>query len=65
MQKKLTNITADIKFIRACQTVYLVSTFANVKLVIRHENKKLKTKISRLIMKIELQNKYQQKNKIR
>ena len=45
--------------------MYLVSTFANVKLAIRQGNKKLKTKMSRLIMETELQKKYEQKNKIR
>ena len=43
--KQSKKVTADIKFIRTCKKEYLVPTFANLKLAIRHENKKLKPKI--------------------
>ena len=47
---------------RTFQKEYLVQTFANA---IRHRSKKLKTNISRFILEIELQSKYEQKKKIR
>ena len=49
---------------RTYKEEYSVPTSANAKLAIRHGNKKLKTEIS-LIMESELQNKYEEKKKIR
>ena len=50
---------------RTYKEEYSVPTSANAKLAIRHGNKKLKTEKSPLIMESELQNKYEEKKKIR
>ena len=58
---KLMKLQADIKFIKTCKKEYLVPTFAYVKLATRHGNKKLKLRLSKIIMEAELQQKHREK----
>ena len=51
-------LQADINFIKAYKKEYLVPTFANVKLATRSSNKKIKLRLSRIIMEAELQQKH-------
>ena len=55
---------ADIHFIKTCERGNIIPTFAKVKLSIKHGNKKLHSKIARLVMETELQAKHQTKKKI-
>ena len=45
---------ADIHFTKTCQLENIISTFANVKLSTKHGNKKVHSKIVRLVMETEL-----------
>ena len=56
---------ANIHFIKTCKRENIIPTFAKVKLSIKHANKKLHSKIARLVMERELQAKHQTKKKIK
>ena len=58
-------LQADINFIKAYKKEYLVPTFAKVKLATRSSNKKLKLRLSRIIMEAELQQKHREKSKVK
>ena len=61
---QLMKTEADIHFIKTCKQENIISTFAKVKLSIKHDNKKLNSKIARLVMETELQAKHQTKRKV-
>ena len=51
---RLMEMEADIHFIKTCQRENIISTFANVKLSTKHGNKKVHSKIVKLVMETEL-----------
>ena len=55
----------DIKFTKSCEKERLVPTFAKVKLSMKSDSYKLNSKISKLIMQTELENKHYEKRKLR
>ena len=56
-------IQAEIRFMKTCKVEHLTSTFANVKLATWPRNKKLKMKISCIIIETELQHNHCEKRK--
>ena len=58
-------IQEDITFIKKCKLENIIHTFAKVKLSIKSGNTKLHKRIARIVMETELQNKHQQKKKIK
>ena len=62
---KFEKLDADIAFIKLCKKEQLIPTFAKVNVSIRNGTYKLKTKIARLVMEMELQNKHREKRKLR
>ena len=55
----------DIKFTKSCKKEHLVPTFAKVKLSMKSGSYKLDSKISKLIIQTELENKHHEKRKLR
>ena len=54
LKTQLMKTEADIHFIKTCKRENIIPTFAEVKLSIKHGNKKLHSKTARLIMETEL-----------
>ena len=54
-------VQADIKCIKLCKQEHLISTFANIKLSLKHNNNKLKKCIARSAMETGIQNKHCEK----
>ena len=65
VKTKLMKVDQDIKFIKSCEKEHLVPTFAKFNLSIKSGSYKLKCKISKLMMQTELENKHQEKRKLR
>ena len=65
MTNKHTKIQLDIDFIKICKWEDLIPTFANVNVAIKHGTQKLKMKIVCAVMETEMQNKHDQKRKIK
>ena len=63
LKSKLMKIQAEITFIKTRKVEHLTSTFANVKLATWPRNKKLKMKISCIIIETELQHNHCEKRK--
>ena len=58
-------VQADIKVIKTCKSECLILIFVNVKLSIKSQKHKMKSKPARLIMETELHSKHDQKKKIK
>ena len=65
LKDKYMKIQEDITFIKKCKLENIIPTFAKVKLSIKSGNTKLHKRIARIVMETELQNKHQQKKKIK
>ena len=65
LKTRLMKTEADIHFIKTCKRENIIPTCAKVKLSIKHGNKKLHSKIARLVMETELQAKHHTKKKIK
>ena len=61
LKTKYMKAQADIKFIKLCKQEYLIPTFPNIKLPLKHSKNKLKKDISRILMETEIQNKHREK----
>ena len=64
-QLQLLKVQADIKVIKTCKSECLILIFVNVKLSIKSQKHKMKSKPARLIMETELHSKHDQKKKIK
>ena len=64
-KRKWFKISKDINFIKTCKIENLLPTFAKVKLAIKSGNKKIQRKTARIIMNMELQQKYHEKHKLK
>ena len=62
---KHTKIQFGIKFMKTCKRDELIPTFAKVNVAIKHGTQKLKIKLARVVMETEIQNKHDQKRKIK
>ena len=58
-------VVLDLKFIKTCKMEELISTFAYVRFSVKYGSAKLKEPISRIIMESEMQNKHQEKKKLK
>ena len=65
LKTRLIKREADIYFIKTCKRENIAPTFAKVKLSIKYGNKKLHSKIARLVMETELQAKHQTQKMIK
>ena len=65
LKTKFEKVTLDIKFNKICKREGLIPTFANVRLSIKHQNLKLKKRISRIVMENELQAKHHEKRNLK
>ena len=65
LKTKYQRVILDLKFIKTCKKEELVSTFANVRLSVKHGSAKLKKRTSRIIMESEMQVKYQENKKLK
>ena len=61
---RLMKTKADIQFIKTCKRENITPTFAKVKLSIKNGNRKLQSRITKLVMQTELQAKHRTKKKI-
>ena len=55
---------ADIEFIKHCKSEN-IPTFAKVNVSLKHSNHKLKSRIAKIVMEAELQNKHCEKKKLK
>ena len=65
LKTKYQRVILDLKFIKTCKKEELVSTFANVRLSVKHGSAKLKKRTSRIIMESKMQVKYQENKKLK
>ena len=62
---KYSKVNQDINFIKTCRRENLIPTFAKVKIAIKINNDKLKKKLARVILDTELQQKHNQRRKVK
>ena len=62
---KYSKVNQDINFIKTCRRENLIPTFAKVKIAIKINNDKLKQKLARVILDTELQQKHNQRRKVK
>ena len=62
---KYSKVNQDINFIKTCRRENLIPTFAKVKIAIKINNDKLKQKLARVILDTELQQKRNQRRKVK
>ena len=62
---KYSKVNQDINFIKTCRRENLIPTFAKVKIAIKINNGKLKQKLARVILDTELQQKHNQRRKVK
>ena len=62
---KYSKVNQDINYIKTCRRENLIPTFAKVKIVIKIDNDKLKQKLARVILDTELQQKHNQRRKVK
>ena len=65
VKKKYSKVNQDINFIKTCRRENLLPTFAKVKIAIKINNNKLKQKLARIILDTELQQKHNQRRKLK
>ena len=62
---KYSKVNQDINFIKTCRRENLIPTFAKVKIAIKINNDKLKKKLARVILDTKLQQKHNQRRKVK
>ena len=62
---KYSKVNQDINYIKTCRRENLIPTFAKVKIAIKIDNDKLKQKLARVILDTELQQKHNQRRKVK
>jgi len=65
LKTKVGKIQQDIEYVKTCKKEHLIPTFAKINVAIRNAPYKLKRKIACLIMETEIQNKHNEKRKLR
>ena len=58
-------VQADIEFIKHCKSENIIPTFAKLNVSLKHSNHKLKSRIAKIVMETELQNKNRQKKQLK
>ena len=62
---KYVKIQADIDFIKHCKSENIIPTFGKLNAPLKHSNHKLKSRIAKIVMETELQNKNRQKKQLK
>ena len=65
LKTKYVKVQAHIKFIKHCKSENIIPTFAKVNVSLKHSNHKLKSRIAKIVMEAELQNKHCEKKKLK
>ena len=65
LMTKYMKVTTDMKFIKFCKVEKIIPTFAKVNFSIISGSRKLKLRISRLLMEREIQSKHLEKKKLK
>ena len=58
-------VEANIRFVKSCKKDNLIPIFAKINLAIKSGNWKLHLRIARIIMETKMQNKHQEKKKLK
>ena len=65
LKTKYVKAQAGIEFIKDCKNENIIPTFAKVKVSLEYSNHKLKSRIAKIVMEAELQNKHREKKKLK
>ena len=63
LKTKYVKAQADIEFIKHCKSENIISAFAKVNVSLKRSNHQLKSRIAKIVMEAELQNRHREKKK--